>query len=238
MPFFLSNRDTKSRERMDDPNCDPVELENTYRQFRVINSLISRWRHIYKQLLRPELENTGGSGTLLDIGFGGGDIPLKLARWASEDNLDLHITAIDDDPRACRFIGKRETVPAQIQFRHASSTDLIGENKSFDFVISNHLLHHIEEARLQNLLNEARLLSRNMVIFNDIRRTDTGYLLFNILSRPVFRSSFITEDGLTSIRRSYTAGELNKATPDNWEVRRLFPFRLLLMFHHDQQKPE
>ena len=43
-----------------------------------------------------------------------------------------------------------------------------------------------------------------------------------------FRGSFIRADGLTSIRRSYTAAELRAAAPPGWKVRPGFPFRNLL----------
>lgn len=44
MPLFLSSRDTDGTEKMDDPDCDQAELENTYRQFQTINALISQWK--------------------------------------------------------------------------------------------------------------------------------------------------------------------------------------------------
>jgi len=231
MPFYLEHRDKDAKERMDDPNCDKQELFNTYEQFSVINALISRWRSIYKRNIRPACGDSGRTYTLLDIGFGGGDLPLKLSGWAKNDRINLKITAIETDERACEYIEKIDT-PAEITFRQISSTALMEEGKAFDFVISNHLVHHLEDDELQQLMEESRALSRKKVLFNDIERTDSGYLLFNLLSRPIFRSSFITEDGLTSIRRSYTAAELRNKVPPGWKVKRIFPFRLLLSYEH------
>lgn len=231
MPLFLSTRDTTSRERMDDLHCDVNELNNTYRQFSTINSMISGWKSIYKKRIRPLLMNDGPSCTLLDIGFGGGDIPIKLAKWASNDGFNLDITAIETDARALDFVSSVEA-PANVQFKHISSRELAEEGKTFDFVISNHLIHHLNQQELHQLLQEAKRLSKKCVLFNDIERSDLGYLLFNIFSRPVFRSSFITQDGLTSIRRSYTRRELEDEVPQSWHVERLFPFRLLLQYKH------
>ena len=231
MPFFLEHRDEDAQERMDDPNCDKQELFNTYEQFSVINGLISRWRSIYKDYIRPACDNPGKSYTLLDIGFGGGDLPVKLSGWAKNDGIDLKITAIETDERACEYVNKIDT-PAEITFRQVSSTVLMEEGKSYDFVISNHLLHHLGDKELLQLLDESKALSRKKILFNDIERSDSGYLLFNLLSRPVFRSSFITEDGLTSIRRSYTADELRGKVPTGWKVKRIFPYRLLLTYEH------
>lgn len=231
MPFFLKHREEDARERMDDPNCDQQELFNTYEQFSVINALISRWRTIYLKKIRTACTDPETTYTLLDIGFGGGDLPLKLSGWAKNDGINLNITAIETDKRACEYVKQIDT-PHEVSFRHVSSTSLWEEGKTYDFVISNHLLHHLSEEALLQLLNEARALSRRKVLFNDIERSDTGYLLFNLLSRPIFQSSFITEDGLTSIRRSYTAEELRNSIPHGWEVTRIFPYRLLLSYEH------
>lgn len=232
MPLFLTERDTVSRERMDDPNCDRIELINTYRQFSTINSMISGWKSIYRTHIKPALDDKNQPHSLLDIGFGGGDIPIKLAKWAKQDGINLRITAIETDTRALEFIRTVET-PENVDFKHASSSNLLEQEKKFDIVISNHLLHHLEGAEFENLLLESKQLSTRMILFNDIKRSDIGYALFNIFSRPVFRSSFITDDGLTSIKRSYTFQELRQKVPDDWTVQRLFPFRLLLSYKYN-----
>ncbi|MDX1638640.1 MAG: methyltransferase domain-containing protein [Balneolaceae bacterium] len=232
MPLFLTRRDTNASERMDDPDCDRDELYNTYRQFRVVNSLISQWHAIYKKHIREYARTRQQACRILDIGFGGGDIPLKLAEWCASDGITPRITAIETDERAVKYVQRLDS-PQSVDFEHISSTEILKRGNRYDFVISNHLLHHLEEDQLAKLLNEAQTLSNHKVLFNDIERSDIGYVLFNLLSRPIFRSSFITDDGLTSIRRSYTRSELQEAVPDNWRVRRIFPYRLLLIYEHE-----
>ncbi|HKK47217.1 MAG TPA: class I SAM-dependent methyltransferase [Balneolaceae bacterium] len=230
MPFFLSERNTTSVERMDDPQCNLADLENTYRQFGTLNSLISGWRTIYRNEIRPSLSHSHQC-SLLDVGFGGGDIPKKIAQWATEDDYNLRITAIDPDPRAFNFVRKQGRHP-NIEFLQCNISELDPAENKFDFVISNHLLHHLSPQQLSQILNASRKLSTQSVIFNDICRSDWAWLFFNLLSRPVFRSSFITYDGLTSIKRSYTPQELKKSVPADWIVESFFPFRLLLKYHH------
>lgn len=193
--------------------------------------LFRNGKKIYKNRLRPYLR-TKSQSRILDIGFGGGDIPIKLARWANNDGFDLSITAIDPDKRAYKYVQQLQH-PKNITFLQCSTSEFTESNEQFDFVISNHLLHHLSRKELLAILRNAQSLSRHAVIFNDIRRSDIGYALFNLLAPPVFRSSFITQDGLTSIRRSYTFEELAEATPQGWQVQKLFPFRLLLCYYDD-----
>ena len=228
MTLFLQKRQPELTEIMDQKEIDAQLLENTYRQFKTINLLLSQWRSIYKKEIRPLLSRDN-ENTILDIGFGGGDVPLHLSRMAKQDGFDLKITAIEIDERAFHYAQALDK-PDEVEFRLYSSTKLAEENRQFDLVISNHVLHHLDAEQFHQVLNEAKQLSKKKVIFNDIERSPIGYALFNVFSRMIFSNSYITADGLTSIKRSYKKKELGGAAPSGWRVKRKFPFRLLLIY--------
>ncbi|MCI0400462.1 MAG: methyltransferase domain-containing protein [Gammaproteobacteria bacterium] len=219
---------------MDDPNCDLEMLYNTYRQFRFINVLLSRSKVIYGDWIKPAMSEQDRSYSLLDIGFGGGDIPLAIAQWAKTDGYKLRITGIDIDPRAVDYVNTLAW-PENLYFRLASVQELVENGERFDFVISNHMLHHLNSAEFLEMLNSAALLSRRYAIFMDLERSDLAYCLFAIFALPVSWKSFIRHDGLVSLRRSYTFEELKRLTPSGWLVDRVFPFRLLLIRKGDSQ---
>lgn len=226
MSSFLSKRKPSLIEEMDRDDCNPILLENTYKQFPLINRLLSQWHRVYRNEIFPLIKQPG-TYSLLDIGFGGGDIPVQLAQWAKKDGVQLNITAIDPDRRAYEFVTSKYP-EGLVTWKHISTKELIQERVQFDFVISNHLLHHLRDGEISVLLKEAKSLSSGKIIFSDIERSKIGYTLFNIFSRLFFRNSFITIDGLTSIKRSFTRDELRSLAPADWKVKRMFPFRLLL----------
>jgi len=221
----LRDRDVQAVEEMDRPGCDPARLNRTYAQFSVVNRAVAGWRGIYRTHIHPVLSATTVT-TLLDIGCGGGDVPVLLAAWAARDRRKLEITAIDPDRRAFDFARRRRHTPG-VTFRQASTAELAAEGQRYDVVVSNHVLHHLGTAELPQFLAESALLSRGTVIHNDIRRSPAAYALFYAASWP-FPGSFIREDGLTSIRRSYTTAELQAAAPPGWTVLPRPPFRNLL----------
>ena len=218
-------RDTEALELMDDPQCDPVRLERTYRQFATVNRLLSGWRRIYRDRVRPRL-SADRATTLLDIGFGAGDIPRALAGWAAGDGLRLSITAIDPDARALEHVG--DAPDAGVRFEQASSADLVDRGERFDLVTSNHLLHHLDATALGRLLADSEALSRGLVIHNDLARARLGYGVYATATLPLRSGSFLHHDGLLSIRRSYRRRELQAVVPPGWHVEPMFPQRLLL----------
>lgn len=229
MSWLLPAR-VQLRERMDDV-CEVEVLENTYTNFAYVNRAVARWRYLYRRYLRPVAASTR-SLQLLDIGFGGGDVVRQLHAWAQADGLDLRIHAIDGDERALEYVHKHPT-PPNITFEHATSREVLERGQTFDVVISNHLLHHLDETSLQALCEDSRRLSRQFVLHNDLERSAVAYAGFGLVTVPLFRRSFIREDGLTSIRRSFSQCELERLVPSGWQVKRLIPYRLLLTYHHE-----
>jgi 2-polyprenyl-3-methyl-5-hydroxy-6-metoxy-1,4-benzoquinol methylase len=219
-----------------DEVCDVSVLENTYANFAHVNRLVSRWGWLYQHYLRPLAIKTRPLH-LLDVGFGGGDVVRQVSHWAQRDGLDLRIQAIDSDERALEYVHKT-AAPSNISFEQATSRDLVQRGQTFDVVISNHLLHHLDEALLLALCDDCRCLSRQLVLHNDLERSALAYAGFGLVTTPLFRRSFIREDGLISIRRSFSKQELEQLTPAGWQVKRLIPYRLLLSYHHAQAVQE
>ena len=226
MPVILRQRNTHIHEMMDDPACDTGMLNRTYEQFTRINGLLSRWTRVAARYLFPLCTDHQQTYTLLDIGFGGGDIPRRLAGEARARGIQLDILAIDTDPRAVRYV-QSLTWPASISFACRSLADVLAEGRRFDFVISNHLLHHCADAEVLTLCADAARLARRRVLFGDLVRSDRAWLCFYLATLFQYRDSFIRVDGLRSIRRSYTPPELRTLLPEGWQVKRVCPFRLL-----------
>ena len=230
----LRRRATELAELMDDPSCDRRALERTYARFGVVNSLVSGWRGVYRERILPLARRRAGHGplTVLDVGFGGGDVPVALARWAARDGIDLRLTAIDPDERAFDYALRRDA-PASVTFRRASSADLVAAGDRFDVVLSNHVLHHLDGGALAHVLSDSERLARHQVVHNDIERGRLAYVGYQVGITPLAPGSFLRTDGLRSIRRSYTLVELADAVPVGWRVERHRPFRLLALFEGD-----
>jgi len=226
---------------MDDPRADPRMLERTYLRFEVLNRVVSRPVRLYRRDIRPR---TGGERALriLDVGSGGGDLCRLLATRLRRDGAACEITALDPDERAAAWARARDG-GAGIRYLTARTSDLVAEGERFDVVVSNHLLHHLDAGELSGLLDDTARLAgpEGLVVHGDIARSRMAYTLFGAITRVLasnlLAGSFIRDDGLTSIRRSYTAGELRSIAPAGWRVRTALPSRLELRWDGGDARP-
>ncbi|WP_194396911.1 methyltransferase domain-containing protein [Microbacterium atlanticum] len=231
----LAVRDERLAELMDDPACDPERLRATLRRFETVNRLVSGWGTVYRSLLRPHLTALERPARVLDIGSGGGDLVARLAAAARRDGLDVSWVGIDPDERAHEVAEAREPIPGAT-FRCADAATLVAEGDTFDAVVSNHVLHHLGPG-LPAFAAESRALSRGVVLHSDIARSRIAYGLYAVGITPFQAGTFLRTDGLRSIRRSYTPGELatllDETEPGAWTVRMPVPFRLVAVARGD-----
>lgn len=224
--IILSDRAQHLVERMDDLNSDPEKLRNTYAQFKVINRLLSGWGRVYSRYVRPALES--GAETILDIGCGGGDISRMLVRSAAKDGFQVHITAIDPDARAVQFM-RSTTHDENISIAMSTAAELLSRGERFDVVLSNNVLHHLPDTEFISFMDDSRRLAQVLVVHSDIQRDDFAFLAF-LPSHLLFPRSYIAEDGLISIRKSYRTKELETLLPAEWTVCSMALFRNLCIY--------
>jgi 2-polyprenyl-3-methyl-5-hydroxy-6-metoxy-1,4-benzoquinol methylase len=209
---------------MDDPDCDSARLARTYAQFAAINGLVSNWQGVYRRQIRPAL--AAGATSILDVGCGGGDVLRLLARLARRDRYPVELLGIDPDPRAIAF-AQAQPKDSGLRFECA---DLYNFSRRSDLLISNHVLHHLPNDAIGTFCEATASRARIGVVHADICRSGRALALFPLVG-GWFRGSFILEDGLRSIRRSFTADELIALAPEGWQVSASPLFRLELTWN-------
>ncbi|HIY64756.1 MAG TPA: methyltransferase domain-containing protein [Candidatus Agrococcus pullicola] len=222
----LSKRAEHLTELMDDPECDPVKLRRTLERFKYVNRIVAGWASIYRSRIRPEFAAAQGPVRLLDIGCGAGDVLRRMVFMARRDGFSIEGIGIDPDTRALEVARAAKPVDG-VSYQLATSTRLAAAGERFDAVISNHLLHHLDTGSLAQVIRDTEQLTTRIAVHSDIERGWTAYGLYAAGILPLAPGTFLRTDGLLSIRRSFTAEELESAVPRGWRIHRGGPFRLL-----------
>jgi 2-polyprenyl-3-methyl-5-hydroxy-6-metoxy-1,4-benzoquinol methylase len=106
---------------------------------------------------------------------------------------------------------------------------------SFDFVFSNHLLHHLAWDDIKIFLESIIAQTRIAFVMNDLKRSNWAYLGFTIFSGLVTRRSYHFHDGRLSIRRAFLPEELRNFIRSNFPNRAIrivetYPARVVLIY--------
>jgi ubiquinone/menaquinone biosynthesis C-methylase UbiE len=182
--------------------------------------------------LLPRLENDLPL-TLLDVGTGTGFGTHRLARAARRRGASVRIIGIDRR-LAHLVIGRDRGIP---QLRVAASADALPfKNGAFDWTSSHLLFHHFDGRSNRKIIEEMLRCARRGVAVVDLRRSPWAALLARVLF-PLLRIGHVaTEDGVLSIRQSWTPAEVHHlARRARWpltELRKRFPFRWSLVLTH------
>ncbi len=219
-------------ELMDDPTCSERLLLRTVGQFASINRLVARYRTILKMwVLDDMMKDPARPYHLVDMGAGGCDIDAWLLHKAHSLGLNLSITACDIDERIINYATQAY---GHVNGLNIQRLDLLASRpgQAIDYVFANHFLHHLGDDDIVNLLRFWQPHVRRRLVFSDLERSHGSYAGYALLSL-CYPRSFARYDGLVSIRRGFTAPELQKlaeeALPEGAvRIHRLPPGRLAL----------
>lgn len=211
------SRRSEEKEMIDSPaTLAPGEMEQTLRELGLVN----RWLGGSEAALSParfELSRLHRADSrprrplkVLDVGAGGGDIPLRLLQWARRRGIPVRIVAVDFNHRACS-IAARLAPGGSISFVTADVLALPFAPKAFDLVLCSAFLHHFPEGAASRVLCALRKAAGHAVLVNDLHRHPCAYWSFRLLSGLLSRSPAVRHDGPISILRGFRRRELEQA---------------------------
>ena len=167
------------------------QATRAYRQLARIHRLIGDTAFVVRAIRRDALPVC----RILDIGCAAG-----LVAEDVQCKLRVEVIGIDLNPRK----------PPEVRVPIVRADAVHDPLPCADVAFSMHLGHHLTESDLINLIGNVGRYCRRFILL-DVVRHPLPLGLFRLFVEP-FASEIVTEDGKTSFRRSYTAGELNQIT--------------------------
>ena len=165
--------------------------------------------------------------SLLDVGFGDGDMLRTIARWARARGVDAQLVGVDLNPRSAAVALAATPTELAIDWR---SGDYRDQPERFDLIVSSLVAHHMTPHQLDTFLRTMEGAAVRGWFVNDLHRHGFAHRGFPLLARLARWHRMVRHDGTLSIARSFRIPEwhgiLDAAGIHDARVFRAFPFRL------------
>ena len=194
------------------------------RDVRMSNMLLGGAHAVLTELVRvfPRL---GTHASLLDVGTGLADIPIKARTLA--ERRGIHLTTVGLDESAMLAQQSLAHLSAAIC---ADARRLPFADHSVDLVTCSQVLHHFDDSEIHGVVAELNRVARVAVVVSDLRRSWVAASGFWLASWPLNFHEVTRHDGITSVLRGFTAAELSSsveaATGQHATVRRHPGYRI------------
>jgi SAM-dependent methyltransferase len=205
-------------------------MERSLRDLWLVNRTWGGSRAFDRFIVESSRRAAGRRLVVLDVGAGSGHVARRLAMSLEEAKLSARVIASDVQWRhlvAGRRMMGRPRPPAVC----ADAFALPFPDRSVDWVVSTLLLHHFSPAENERLIAGLARVARLGFALLDLRRHLFPLIFVGLAGKLLFRSRISVDDGKASVRQAYTPEEVGefvtRAVPDA-QVRKLFPFRLLV----------
>lgn len=216
---------------------DAVDLDGgIYRQVLTDLSRVNRWTLTARPVL-GYLDRAAArlpSFSLLDVGFGHGDILRSIARWAAKRDIVARLVGVDLNAKSAAVA--REVTPASLPIEYHTG-DYRDLSQDFDFIVSSQVTHHMTDAQLREFVCHMEANAGKGWLICDLHRHRFAHAGFPLLARLMGVHRIVREDGRLSIARSFRADEWaailasagiepGTVRPGTVQIVRRFPFRL------------
>jgi ubiquinone/menaquinone biosynthesis C-methylase UbiE len=221
------DRLTGVKELLDGPLGDPAAIEANLRDLSFINRMTGGAGLSVRavRLMLPD------GGTVVDVGTGAADIPVRLLADARLRGVPLEVTATDSRQEvldAALAIRPSLTRIPGLTLGLADGLRLSWPDASFDVCHTSMVIHHLDPDDAVAFLAELRRVSRIGIVVNDLARATLYWIGAWLLAHTLAASRYTRTDGPLSVRRAYTRREMDEL------IRRagLDPIRAFTGFAH------
>jgi 2-polyprenyl-3-methyl-5-hydroxy-6-metoxy-1,4-benzoquinol methylase len=165
------------------------------------------------------------SFSLVDVGFGHGDMLRAVARWAGRAGKRVQLTGIDLNPRSAP-VAAAASEGLGIRYLTGDAAALAGQP---DYVISSLVAHHMTDAELVEFIRWMEATAVRGWFINDLHRHRIAWTGFRLLAGLLRWHPIGRHDGALSVRRAFARADwaplLAAAGVEGAEIRWHLPFR-------------
>ena len=229
-PFASLRMPIEREEEMDAATLPPGRYARVLADLSRINALTLAPRPTLGFLERVRARGAGDRPwRILDVGFGAGDMLVRIARWGERRGVALDLAGVDLNPKSEAVA--RARLGGRAQLITGDYRDLAGQG--WDIILSSLVSHHMTPAQRAEFLRFMESEAARGWLVNDLHRRRLPFAGYPLLATLAWVDPIVRRDGQLSVGRSFRPAEwaamLGEALPDvasNCRIFRSFPYRL------------
>ncbi len=196
------SRRAEGVEAMDDPGLPQADYQACLADLERVNRVTRTHRPTLAWLER--IVPPGASVSVLDVGYGHGDLLRAIAAWAGRRQVTVRLEGIDLNPRSAETAS---ALGGNITYRTGDVFAFVPDEPP-DYVVSSQFTHHLSDDQIVRFIAWMERHAARGWFVSDLRRSATAYYGFRLLCRLAGWHRIVRQDGTISIARSFR--------PDDW----------------------
>lgn len=227
---MLEHRSVET-EIMDDLDIHGEVIDQTLKELDTINRRLGG-NAISLSSFKKLLKNHDVK-SLADLGCGGGDIMMGMAKIAQSAKSKISFIGIDANPHIVDYAKRNCKDWTNIDFQSINIFEKEFKSQKYDIIHCCLFLHHFTEVQLVDLFRSFKDQARVAIIVNDLHRHPLAFYSIKWITRFFSKSYMVRNDAAVSVARGFTRSELvstlSQAGISNYTLRWRWAFRWQLV---------
>jgi ubiquinone/menaquinone biosynthesis C-methylase UbiE len=194
------------KELLDQNDIPTKDLHQNLLELNIINTWLGGHQVTLNGLKQFKLEKNTVY-TLIDIGCGGGDNLIYLAKWAKKNGFKFNFIGVDLKKDCIDYAKMQVKDFPEITFIEADYKHLPSMNIQFDFALACLFTHHLPNPEIIKLIKWCNFNAKQGFIINDLHRHFLAYYSIAWLTQIFSNSYLVKNDAKLSVARGFVKND-------------------------------
>jgi 2-polyprenyl-3-methyl-5-hydroxy-6-metoxy-1,4-benzoquinol methylase len=224
-----------TKELLDDDQVPFADIRQNMKELDTINTYLGGHAITIKGIQKILRSFPSQTITICEIGCGGGDNLLAIAKWCAAKNIAAGFIGIDIKP-ACIAYAKNQCSSLKAEWITGDYIKTVFANGKPDIIFSSLFCHHFKEDELVPMLQWMKQHSAKGFFINDLHRHPLAYHSIKLITKLFSKSYLVKNDAPLSVARGFKRKEwmqlLEWAGIESYSLQWKWAFRYLVTYCH------
>jgi 2-polyprenyl-3-methyl-5-hydroxy-6-metoxy-1,4-benzoquinol methylase len=223
-------------ELMDLPFERKEDLFENLKELELINKLTGGPRHTFNTL-KKMLKGKQGIVTIVDIGYGAGDMLQYILDHKNELSCEVKLIGVDMLPEANEYaVSIHPELKSEVEFFTCDYREYMKSGNNVDVAIAGLFCHHLNDEQVTEFFSYINQHCKIGGVINDLARSPIAYYGIKIPTQLFSKSRFTKNDAPLSVLRGFARNELklflDQAGVKNYKIQWKWAYRYLISIYN------